>query len=295
MIKQNHKCLLIPEDQVIVVLDTAPARGLAYSEETPPWVETYAQMAEQGYSFSLADSTLAELLAQRCRGALSADECLRVLERLRRFLNPQLPVLLGKVDVGGMLGVNEVPWDEHESRSLSLHAWELLKRCADPEVQQESTERVLQEERDDWVGLFNGWQQILDTINAEDPEDPIDVEILTTDILKQMESSQDDKWRSLVPPMSVRNHLSNRYVWRQFVRKQKSKGAYNPTSPSKRNDGIDADLYRYLVLPALIVTEDGGFFGGLADINSFQKNWFFRPQMLADEWLQGKCPNPIWP
>lgn len=294
MTAQNPDRLLVPENKVIVVLDTAPARELAYAKETPPWVETFAQMAKDGYSFSLADGALTELLAQRHRNALSATDCLKILERLECFLNPELPVMLGKRDLSGMLQINEEPWDMRECLELSKYALKLLKQCADPSDQQQSPEWALQEERDDWVGLFAGWQQILDDINAEDPSEPIDVNLLTSGMLDQMARHQDE-WTSLVPSMSVRNHLKNRYMWRQFVRKQKHKNAYDPTSSKKRNDGIDADLYLYLILPALIVTTDSGFFGGLADIESFQKGWFFQAQELANEWLRGMRPAPTWP
>ncbi|WP_122572979.1 hypothetical protein [Pseudomonas viridiflava] len=294
MTEKNPDRLLVPDNKVIVVLDTAPVRELAYAEETPPWVETFAQMAREGYSFSLADGALSELLAQRHRNALSATDCLKILERLERFLSPELPVMLGKRDLSGMLQINEDPWDAQECLELSQYALELLKQCAHPADKQQSPEWVLQEERDDWVGLFAGWQKILDEINAEDPSEPIDVNLLTSGMLDQMARHQDE-WSSLVPAMSVRNHLKNRYMWRQFVRKQKRKNGYDPTSSKKRNDGIDADLYLYLILPALIVTTDGGFFRGLADIESFQKGWFFEAQVLANEWSRGARPAPTWP
>lgn len=294
MTAQNPERQLVPENKVIVVLDTAPVRELAYAEETPPWVGTFAQMAKEGYSFSLADGALTELLAQRNRNALSATDCRKILERLKCFLSPELPVMLGKRDLSGMLQINEEPWDARECLDLSKYALKLLKQCADPADQQLSPEWALQEERDDWVGLFDGWQQILDDVTAEDPSEPIDVTLLTSGMLDQMGRRQDE-WSSLVPPMSVRNHLKNRYMWRQFVRKQKHKNAYDPTSSKKRNDGIDADLYLYLILPALIITTDSAFFGGLADIESFQKEWFFQAQELANEWLRGTRPAPTWP
>ena len=276
-----------------MVLDTAPARKLAYPNENTQWCETYALMAQQGYSFSLADATVAELVEQRYRGSLSADDCRKMCAKLETFLNPELPVLLGKIDIGGMLGLDEEPWSPDESRLLSLHAWSIVKRCSDPAAQLESFKAELQDERNDWIALYDGWQRIHDKLQSEDPEDPIDVSSLTEAILSTMEMRQ-EQWGTLTPPMSVRSHLSNRYHWRQFVRMQNKKGAYNPRSDKKVNDGIDADLYRYLVLPAFIVSEDNCFFGGLDDIQSFQKSWFFRPQALADEWQKGNKPKPIW-
>lgn len=294
MSKTKPERLLVPDHQIIVVLDTAPVRDLAYEAKPPQWVSTFARMADQGYSFSLADGALAELLAQRQRNALSAVDCQRILECLKTFLNSQLPVLLGKKDLSGMLQVNEEPWDANECRNLSLLGWKLLTRCANPDDQQASPEWALEEERDDWKGLFAGWQEILDTLNAEDPTHPIDVSILTSEILEAMERWQDEQ-NSLLPPMSVRMHLQNRYHWRQFVRMQQKKGGYNPDSPKKRNDGIDADLYRYLLLPALVVTRDNGFLTKLSDIQSFQKGWLYTAQQLAEDWLRGMHPAPTWP
>jgi len=286
--------LLVPENQVIVVLDTASARNLAYPEQPPQWVDTFAKMSVQGYSFSLADGTLAELLAQRRRDALTAEEYHRICQRLERFLNPQLPVLLGKRDLMGMLQVNNHPWSEDECRQMSLSGWSRLKRYEENSDEQQSPEWVLQEERDDWIEFFSGWQQIIDEINAENPSSPLDLEAMSAGMLEGMASAQ-DTWSSLVPSMSVRLHLQSRYLCRQFIRMQKAEDAYNPTSKKKRNDGIDADLYRFLQLPALVVTEDRGFLTGLGDIDSFQKHWFFKAEALAEKWEQGQKPAPIWP
>lgn len=288
--------LLVPDSEIIVVLDTAPARELAYDDAPPSWVTTFAQMAQDGYSFSLADGAIAELLAQRHRDALSAAQCLRIVERLTPVLNPKLPVLLGKRDLGGMLHFSKTPLDEREAFDLSQLGWEKFKRCTDPANNQESPEWALQEERDEWIGFFAGWQEVLDEINAEatsEPLEPLDLQLLTIPMLDLMAQAQDQRAYS-TPPLSTRNHLKNRYFWRQFVRKQKSKGAYDPTSPKKRNDGIDADLFGYLTLPAFVVTRDKGFFEGLADIQSFQKAWLYRPEALASAWLNGSKPIPSW-
>lgn len=294
MTEKKTDRLLVPENQVIVVLDTSSARDLAYSEQSPQWVDTFAKMSKQGYSFSLADGALAELLTQRRRDALTAEECYQICQRLERFLNPQLPVLLGKRDLMGMLQANKHPWSEDECRQLSLTGWSRLKRCAESGDEQQSPEWVLQEERDDWIEFFSGWQQIIDEIKAENPSIPLDLEAMSTGMLEGMASTQ-NTWSSLVPSMSVRLHLQSRYLCRQFIRMQKAEDAYNPMSKKKRNDGIDADLYRFLQLPALVVTEDRGFLSGLSDIDSFQKHWFFKAKTLAEKWEQGLKPAPTWP
>ncbi|WP_341524140.1 hypothetical protein AABC73_14465 [Pseudomonas sp. G.S.17] len=93
----------------------------------------------------------------------------------------------------------------------------------------------------------------------------------------------------------MRSHLEVMYCWRQFSRMQKTRKGYDPNSLKKRNDGIDFHLYRFLKLPAFVVTEDAAFHGGLADMKSFQATWFFKPKDLADSWASGKAPAPVWP
>lgn len=75
----------------------------------------------------------------------------------------------------------------------------------------------------------------------------------------------------------------------------KLKKPYNPSSKNKRNDALDVDLFSYLSLPALVVAVDGGFFGSLEGIDSFQRAWFFRPETLAGQWRAGDAPRPVWP
>ncbi|MHB1543224.1 MAG: hypothetical protein ACYCVU_01345, partial [Gammaproteobacteria bacterium] len=45
---------LLPANTTIVVLDTSPARNLIYANDPPSWVETFGNMRNSEYSFSLA-------------------------------------------------------------------------------------------------------------------------------------------------------------------------------------------------------------------------------------------------
>ncbi|UVL11450.1 hypothetical protein LOY39_12480 [Pseudomonas rhodesiae] len=296
--------LLVPDDKIVVVLDTAPARELAYVDEIPAWVNIFAEMYQHGYSFSLADGTFAELLNQRRKDAISGDQLLKIIQRLALFLAPNLPVLLGKRDLRGMLQLERLDWDESECQALSQAAWGELRRRVDAVDAQGSPEAILQKERDDWIDNFIRWRTqiagmiaretaLSTTAEAVEPE-PFDLNSKTQIVLQAMERVQVSQ-DLITPPMSVRNHLQNRYIWRQIVRSLKPECPYDPLARKKRNDGIDADLYRFLILPALVVTRDKAFLGGLADIDSFQTGWFFSPEDLAGEWLGGTKPAPAWP
>nr|WP_131515283.1 hypothetical protein [Pseudomonas chengduensis] len=296
--------LLVPNDKIVVVLDTAPTRELAYAEDIPAWVNTFADMARNGYSFSLADGTFAELFNQRVRGAITGEQLLKIIQRLELFLAPNLPVLPGKRDLRGMLQLECSGWDESECQALSQAAWLELREHVAVVDGKGSPETILQQERELWIDHFISWQtQIKNMIDREnapsntaagvEPE-PFDLESKTQVVLQAMENAQLTQ-DLITPPMSVRNHLLNRYIWRQIVRSLKPERPYNPVSRKKRNDGIDADLYRFLILPALVVTRDKAFLSGLADINSFQTGWFLSPEDLAQKWLDGTKPAPTWP
>lgn len=296
--------LLVSDEQVVVVLDTAPARELAYADEPPAWVDTFSQMSRDGYSFSLADGAFAELLNRRANGGITGDQLQRIIERLSRFLSPNLPILPGKRDLRGMLQLKGQAWDEEECQALSQGGWDELRRCVDTEDLPRSLEEMLQQERDEWINNIIQWRKKITPLLGQDNLDGgsdgeakrhrSDLNSKTEVVLGAMEKIQDVE-DLIIPPMSVRNHLQNRYICRQIMRSLKHESPYNPESRGNRNDGIDADLYRFLILPAFVVTRDNGFLGGLASIDSFQTGWFFTPEDLAAKWVTGARPVPTWP
>lgn len=119
---------LIPDDEVIVILDTSPVRDLALSETQPSWVDTFAKMAKEGYSFCLADSTAAELLNQVRTGRTPLKAHKQMIDKICAFLNPDLRVLPSGVDLEGMIGLIE-DWNISETRLLAQVAWAKLLDC----------------------------------------------------------------------------------------------------------------------------------------------------------------------
>jgi hypothetical protein len=124
--------------------------------------------------------------------------------------------------------------------------------------------------------------------------DVCDLEKHSDEILQAMLRSHDQR-AALTPPLSMRLDLQTRYSWRQYKRSRgRLSHRYDPTNRGKRNDGIDFNLYTYLALPALIVAGEGGFFGSIADITSFQREWIMRPATLAQAWERGERPRPLF-
>lgn len=292
MNKAKYKRRLISDEEVIVVLDTSPVRELAHSE-TPAWVGTFAAMAKDGYSFSLADGAAAELLVQIRSERISREGHRQMILCLERFLNPRFPVLPGKIDLEAMIGVKE--WEHllHEIPFLSSEAWrQLLDPFAPAFHLGPPLDEILDEERQDWVistrdmaktAFFMGID-----LSLSDPD--FVAEMLAPSVGNSL--STDD---TLDPPMSDRMHLELRYRLRQMARSVQAKKPYNPINKKNKNDGIDVDIYKYFILPAYVVATDSGFFGSLQTIDSFQKDWFFRPEELASRWLAGARPTPVWP
>jgi hypothetical protein len=295
----NHpKRKLIPDEQTIVVLDTSPVRNIAYADGPPSWVATFAEMADDGYAFSLADGAFTELLAQYHRGALVDADLDKILAAISQFLNPEVPILPGKRDIMAMIGESaDAPWSEDEVRDYSQRGWAVLN---DPSLLDDEAWTTLQEalqlDRDEWISWFKKFDDRYARWVADKPgiekEQPLNQykHIRLDEEFGELASLS----RGLHPDLATRQDLQLRYVWRQWVRTRLAKDGYDPNSPKKVNDGIDLDLYRYLTLPALVVADDRGFHERLADIKSPQLEWFWRPQALADSWARGERPRPIW-
>ncbi len=284
---------LITEDQIVVVLDTSVARQLAY-EGPAPWVDTFADMVRDGYSFSLADATAAELLIQVRENRTQASKHQQMMCALSRFLNPDLPVLPGRIDLHAMIGCSSEPVDLRETAFLAQEAW---RQLCDPwgptAVDGESLEQIRDGERREWREWLDRVARVVELywidLSASAPGD-------VAEHLASFAAQHVDKcYCATDPPMSVRQHLEMRHRFRQMARTRLPKGAYNPSSAKKKNDGVDVDFYQYLILPAFVLTIDGGFFDALQGIESFQRTWFLRPDALAASWNRGERPQPTWP
>lgn len=281
---------LIPAGTTVVVLDTSPARNLAHASAPPPWVMTFGEMARKGYSFSLSDNAFAELISQVASGAITREQAARMLEQLKTFLSPRLPILPGKRDLYALIGSSEVAsgWSIDQVRALSVQSWELLNRANSAVGGKPlSADEELQSERETWFAIF---EKLGESDVTNEPLNEYEHGQLTIAL-----TGSDSKVPELSPPLSVRWDLQMRLLWRQYVRSKKASEPYDPTSPKKRNDGIDFDLFHYLLLPALVVATDSGFFEKLVDIKSYQKAWFWKPEALAQAWTAGERPCATWP
>lgn len=283
---------LIPDDKIIVVLDTSPVRKLAH-EAPPKWLDTCIEMSKSGYSFSLADTTLAELLVQYRSKRIPEKGYYQMLELLGKFLNPELPVIPGKIDLHLMIGIEYENCNIEQTAYLSSRAWHLLHYPNDTDDSLGPTfEELLKEEKSDWFQYLTNTASLtnlsgIDIANMNPDETAKFLLYITEDHLYPHVDIE--------PPMRTRMHLELLYRFRQVGRTTLKKHPYNPKNKRKENDGIDVDLFKYFILPALVVAEDRGFFNAIENIDSFQKNWFIRPQDLADAWLNGQMPKPIWP
>ncbi|HEK1010713.1 TPA: hypothetical protein SMP92_004014 [Pseudomonas putida] len=159
--------LIIDQSQTIVVLDTNAARNLAHEVECPPWALTFEEMKKNGYSFSLADGAFMELLNQRARDVIKAHEVERMCRRLSVFLNPDLPIMLGKNDLLGMLQINTRPWSERSCRSESIQNWHRLLESVNAPTPGDSPEAILQDARDEWIDRLLQWQKAVDEVRSQ--------------------------------------------------------------------------------------------------------------------------------
>jgi len=283
---------IIPDNEIIVVLDTSTVRNLAFEPAPPSWVTTFAKMSRDGYSFSLADAAGAELLNQVRSNRTIIAKHNQSIEWVSNFLNNEIRVLPGGIDVQRMIDSTKI-WHAEETRYIANMMWELLLNPLEEDLEDRRPfDELLEEERDGWASYLADMDKHLYLFGLDvRKSDPATVR----DYLIDQVASSIDKGESIFPPFSIRRHLEIRYRIRQYVRTTQTKKPYNPSSKRNKNDGIDLTLYDYLMLPALVLSNDGGFYGSLKDIDSFQKSWFMTPERLASEWLQGKRPHPKWP
>ncbi|WEE79507.1 hypothetical protein LZ683_09150 [Comamonas testosteroni] len=283
---------IISDNEIIVVLDTSTVRNLAFVSEPPSWVTTFAKMSRDGYSFSLADAAAAELLNQVRSNRTIISKHKQSIEWVSTFLNPEIRVLPGGIDVQRMIDSTDIRHAE-ETRHLADIAWEMLLHPLEEDVEDRRPfDELLDEDRDEWMSYLADTDEHLYMFGLDvRRSDPT----LVKDYLIDLLAGAIDKGESIFPPFSTRRHLEIRYRVRQYVRTTLTKKPYNPASKKNRNDGIDLTLYDYLMLPALVLANDSGFYSSLNDIDSFQKSWFMTPEKLASEWLEGKRPHPKWP
>jgi hypothetical protein len=277
-------------DACRVVLDTSPARDLAHALEAPEWTRTFALMRSDGYAFSLADHAFGELMSQRKRNAIDDAGQRRMLAALQTFLDESFPVCLGEIDVMKTIGAEPGGGADHVAEASTLSRMEWAAFCSGAPLGG-GIDEILEEDRSTWQALFPK----IDAMLASARIDVCDLEKHSDEILQAMLRSHDQR-AALTPPLSMRLDLQTRYSWRQYKRSRgRLSHRYDPTNRGKRNDGIDFNLYTYLALPALIVAGEGGFFGSIADITSFQREWIMRPATLAQAWERGERPRPLWP
>jgi hypothetical protein len=289
---------IIPDALCMVVLDTSPARNIAHASDTPAWVATFAEMSKAGYSFSLADGAVTELLSQYLRGSITKPEHARMVQAIESFLSPDLPILPGKQDLMGMIGESTDPaWSEAELVAFSRHALNVLGNPSLlSEKERARIEPALQYDRKEWTESFAKYDARYTEWLLKEPDGEKKLPLNEHDhpLLEDELADLASYSRTQPPTLAERSDLQLRYIFRQWVRTRQKKDSYDPTNPKKINDGIDLDIYRYLMLPALVVADDRGFHERLADIKSPQRHWFWRPQELADAWTRGERPRPAW-
>jgi len=251
----NHR-KLIAEDQTIVILDTLVARALG-DDPRPDWLPVLQEMSRNGYSFSLGDTTTGELILQVRNRQISSIQHRRMITALKTFLNPVARGLPSGVDVMTILGYSTAPPIE-ETTHLARRMW---RQLCDPfwqfSARGASLEEIRREERADWPSWL---KRVADAVKLAGIDLPGSDPLTAAERLADTCQKGLDSEIHIDPPMSVRRHLEIRYRFRQVARSVKAKEPYDPKNPKRMNDGIDVDLYQYLVLPAFILSEDSILF-----------------------------------
>lgn len=214
-------------------------------------------------------------------------------------------LMTGVLRVTDWLGVprtREFDWDPVEAQAYSKATWALLRRSKSASdlqagitytvrehrykvaAPQTAAETALASEREDWRTHFDEMAFLPKGIIVANDKD----------LIAKM-AAEVDRGMQCHPPLSVRLDLPIKHLYRQHHLHNRAKEPYNPQSKKKENDGIDFDIYYVFILPAFLVTIEGGFFRALKEIDSYQTSWVWKPEELAKAWEDGLRPTPTWP
>ena len=283
-----------------VALDTGIFRELCHTESEPEWFSTFVKMAKKGWSFHLTDICFAEIIAARERSAITDGEGKKAVALLEQILSEYFPRLLGKRKLFHLCRFRDkddpvYDFDEDFEREYSIASWKVLKQLmASGEVFEEVTftvkgkvykcpikegeaEKVLKEEQEDWINAM-----------THKPAPNFNYEKYVQDIKNDF----DDWAQTDGLPMSLRGDIIAHVQAEWEIR---IASGYNPSSPNRKNDGIDFHLNFPFLWPALLVTTDKKFKNLLRGLKSYQADWVFLPKELAEKWEQQALIEPTWP
>ena len=271
-----------------VALDTGIFRELCHTKSEPEWFSTFVKMRKEGWFFHLTDVCFAEIIAARERSSITDAGGKKAVVMLEQILSEYFPRLPGNRKLFHLCGFRDrddpvYDFDEDFEREYSIASWRGLKqRMASGEVSEEVTftvkgevykcpikegeaEEVLKEEREKWINAM-----------TREPERDFDYEKCAQDIKCSF-----DQWAETDGlPMSVRGDIIA-HACAELERRIAS--GYNPGSRKRRNDGIDFHLNFSFLWPALLVTTDKKFKNSLQGLKSYQANWVFLPEELAEK------------
>lgn len=238
-------------------------------------------MSKTGYSFSLADGTVLELIKQISTRQIKLEDLPKLFVTLELFLDMAEPVLLGQVNLQGRIGALRKGhnWTLEESLQTGLRCWEMLKN---PALEDNITAlQTIDDEIDSYREMFNTFRAAAQSLESDER------------VLSQAFKVLDRQCPDLIPPLSIRMDLQIKYFYNKFKSSLQQKG-YNPLSDKNSNDAVDFDLFRYLSLPAFVITFEKKYLNLSASIDSIQTSWLMKPDDLCSRWEKNFEPFPVF-
>ena len=290
---------IIPEDDVIVSLDTNVVRHAYETGREHDWVNDFAEMAKNGYHFCLTDIAAVELMNGLVSGAIPLDEWQCSVRSVQKFMSPILPVLPGKMQLFQMCGTYRNPlrekeagvFNDNDEMAYSCAIWTLLKSAVSAKYLSKIKVRVGNRGSCKYICFptpdrcdkeldveKNKWRENMAAVCGSD-ENGIEI----------------DHEVSSTPPMSQRLDMAIKYFKWYNQQCHDTETPRNPMAKKRRNDGLDYSLVFALALPSLLCTSDGFIKDLHGRDDSFQKNWCYTPTELATAWRNDQVVKPEWP
>lgn len=141
--------------------------------------------------------------------------------------------------------------------------------------------KAIKEERNFWISFIKE-QRLNSTQFLKDNKN---------ELLKNMKDSVNQGLLGN-PPLSIRSDILIHYLFNIILDSSRNKTPYNPESNRNKNDGLDFLLGYSFIIPALLCTGDYTLKNRLKDLKSYQNNWVYSPEEIAQAWEDNILQKP---
>lgn len=303
-----------------VALDTNILWDLRGDRPEPDWFPSWRTMADHSVRFSISDFALLEFVNQFLRGDFCDSAFTGAMDRARKVVWPDLPLLPPVPRLKRLLEESEANSAKAtEERANIIGLWRKVSESTsiselrtpqryqilglpvfvDPTLHE--PQEVLARLRSIWTRIFDSYDEATESelrskANLGQPEcTPRALEARRA--LAEAHTQAilaSDGW-SLSHPFNKRFELVIEYLLDRSIASARRKSPYNPHANRNQNDGLDFLMLHALMIPAFIVTRDQEPKKRLRNLSRPEAEMLLTPAELVERWNQGTLAPSLSP